>query len=77
MKKTMTIRRAATLAKAQPSKARPIKPTPSKAEQDFNKAAELRRKFPLVASTPAAKRRALQAAKAYGTELTARKAGKR
>lgn len=72
----MTIRRAATLAKTQPSKARPIKPTPSKAEQDFNKAAELRRKFPLVASTPAAKRRALQAAKAYAAEL-ATKGGKR
>ena len=72
----MTIRRAATLAKAQPSKARPIKPTPSKAEQDFNKAAELRRKFPLVASTPAAKRRMRTAALAYAAEL-ATKGGKR
>lgn len=69
MKKTMTIRRAATLAKAQPSKARPIKPTPSKAEQDFNKAAELRRKFPLLAAAPAAKRRMRAAALAYAAEL--------
>ena len=76
MKKTMTIRRAATLAKTQPSKARPIKPTPSKAEQDFNKAAELRRKFPLLASTPSAKRKARQAATAYAAEL-APKGGKR
>jgi len=76
MKKTMTIRRAATLAKAQPSKARPIKPTPSKAEQDFNKAAELRRKFPLVAAAPAAKRRMRTAALAYAAEL-ATKGGKR
>jgi hypothetical protein len=76
MKKTMTIRRAATLAKAQPSKARPIKPTPSKAEQDFNKAAELRRKFPLLAAAPAAKRRMRTAALAYAAEL-ATKGGKR
>ena len=75
MKKTMTIRRAATLAKAQP-RARPIKPTPSKAEQDFNKAAELKRKFPLLASTPSAKRKARQAATAYAAEL-ATKGGKR
>jgi hypothetical protein len=68
MKKTMTIRRTATLAKAQP--------TPSKAEQDFNKAAELRRKFPLLASTPSAKRKARQAATAYAAEL-APKGGKR
>lgn len=74
MKKTMTIRRAATLAKAH--KARPIKPTPSKAEQDFNKAAELKRKFPLLASTPSAKRKARQAATAYAAEL-APKGGKR
>ena len=68
MKKTMTIRRAATLAK-QPSKARPIKPTPSKAEKGFLQAAAFKRKFPLLASTPSAKRKARQAATAYAAEL--------
>jgi hypothetical protein len=59
--------------KSPPAKA----PPPSKAEQDFNKAAELRRKFPLLAAAPAAKRRMRTAALAYAAELTAKKGGKR
>ncbi len=60
-----------------PRKSPPAKaPPPSKAEKGFLQAAAFKRKFPLLASTPSAKRKARQAATAYGAELS-RKGGKR
>ena len=77
MKKLVAIRSQARALTQPPRKSPPAKaPPPSKAEKGFLQAAAFKRKFPLLASTPSAKRKARQAATAYGAELS-RKGGKR
>ena len=76
MKKLVAIRPQARALTQPPRKSPPAKaPPPSKAEMGFLQAAAFKRKFPLLASTPSAKRKARQAATAYGAELS-RKGGK-
>ena len=57
----------------------PKRMKPSNAEAAFMAEVENRKRNPLVASTPAAKRRRLAVARAYATELSKRtkKGGKR